>query len=48
MTVVSALIGSIVYTGVLLMLGMIRREDVAGVPYVGDKLTRLFCRIGVF
>ena len=48
MTVISALAGSIIYTGVLLMLGMIRREDVAGVPYVGDKLTRLFCRIGVF
>jgi stage V sporulation protein B len=48
MTVVSALAGSLVYTGVLFMLGMIRREDVAGVPYVGDKLTRLFCRIGVF
>ncbi len=48
MTVVSSLVGVIVYSLVLLMFGMIRREDVAGVPYFGDKLTRLFCRIGVF
>ena len=48
MTLVSALAGSIVYTVVLLLFGMIRREDVAGVPYIGDKMTRLFCRIGVF
>lgn len=48
MTVASAFVGVIVYSSVLLLFGMIRREDVAGVPYIGDKLTQLFFRIGVF
>lgn len=40
--------GLIVYIGILLLCGAIRREDIAGIPHIGERLVHLFCRIGVF
>lgn len=45
---VSALVGLLVYTGVLLVCGGICREDVVGIPHIGTRLVHIFCRIGVF
>lgn len=48
LSVGAALSGLLVYIGLLLVCGGIRREDVAGIPHIGDRLVHIFCRIGVF
>lgn len=44
----ATLVGIGVYLGVLLLIGGICREDVAGIPHIGTRLVHIFCRIGVF
>lgn len=47
MTSVSALVGVIVYTAILLVSGTVRKEDIRGIPRIGGYLTERFSRIGI-
>lgn len=47
MTSVSALVGVIVYTAILLVSGTVRKEDIRGIPRIGGYLAERFSRIGI-